>query len=102
MKDSFFFDGIDEVVIRQEREKARKLRKTQWWKTKLSQGICHYCGRIFPAKDLTMDHLLPVSRGGSSSKGNIVACCKECNTRKRDMLPAEWEDFLSERKKNKT
>jgi 5-methylcytosine-specific restriction endonuclease McrA len=101
MKDSFFFDGVDGAVIRQERDKARKLRKSQWWKTKLSRGECHYCGGIFPAKDLTMDHLLPVSRGGSSSKGNIVACCKECNTRKRDMLPTEWEDFLSEREKNK-
>jgi 5-methylcytosine-specific restriction endonuclease McrA len=96
MKDSFFFDGVDDVVIRQERDKARKLRKSQWWKTKLSQGVCHYCGEHFPAKKLTMDHILPVARGGSSSKGNIVACCKECNTRKRDMSPSEWEEFLVE------
>ena len=96
MRDSFFFDGVDDVVIRQERDKARKLRKSQWWKTKLSTGLCHYCGETFPAKKLTMDHLLPVARGGSSSKGNIVACCKDCNTKKRDMLPSEWEDFVKE------
>ena len=94
MNDSFFFDGVDEAVIRQERDKARKLRKSQWWKTKLSTGICYYCGEHFPAKKLTMDHLLPVARGGSSSKGNIVACCKEYNTRKSNMLPIEWEEFL--------
>lgn len=94
MNDSFFFDGVDEAVIRQERDKARKLRKSQWWKTKLSRGICYYCGEHFPAKKLTMDHLLPVARGGSSSKGNIVACCKECNTRKSNMLPSELEEFL--------
>lgn len=90
MNDSFFFDGVDEVVIRKERDKARKLRKSQWWKTKLSTGICHYCGEKFPARQLTMDHILPVTRGGSSSKGNIVACCKGCNTKKRDMLPDEF------------
>ena len=94
MKDSFFFDGVDEVVIRQERDKARKLRKSQWWKTKLSRGICHYCGGTFPPKKLTMDHLLPVVRGGRSSKGNIVVCCKDCNTRKRDMLLGEWEECI--------
>ena len=36
----------------------------------------------------------PLVRGGRSSKGNCVAACKDCNTRKRDMLPTEWQDYL--------
>ncbi len=30
--------------FRQEKAKARKLRKTQWWQNKLNEGVCHYCG----------------------------------------------------------
>jgi len=41
-----------------------------------------------------MDHIVPVIRGGRSTKGNIVPCCKECNNRKRHMLPVEWEEYM--------
>lgn len=43
---------------------------------------CQYCGQQFHAKDLTFDHLVPRSRGGSSSWSNIVACCNRDNGRK--------------------
>jgi 5-methylcytosine-specific restriction endonuclease McrA len=41
-----------------------------------------------------MDHIIPLSRGGRSTKGNVVPCCKECNTAKKQLLPMEWEDYL--------
>jgi 5-methylcytosine-specific restriction endonuclease McrA len=41
-----------------------------------------------------MDHVVPVIRGGKSRKGNIVPCCKECNNRKKHMIPSEWEEYL--------
>ena len=41
-----------------------------------------------------MDHVVPLMRGGVSDKGNVVPCCKDCNTRKRDLLPLEWEEYL--------
>lgn len=85
-----FFD--DEGHQRREKEKARELRQSQWWKRRLAKGVCHYCGRRFPARELTMDHVVPVARGGKSTKGNVVPCCKECNTRKKTQLPAEWEN----------
>ncbi len=85
-----FFD--DEGHQRREKEKARELRQSQWWKRRLAKGVCHYCGRRFPARELTMDHVVPVARGGKSTKGNVVPCCKECNTRKKMQLPAEWEN----------
>ena len=82
----------DEGHQRREKEKARELRQSQWWKRRLAKGVCHYCGRRFSARELTMDHVVPVARGGKSTKGNVVPCCKECNTRKKMQLPAEWEN----------
>ncbi|QSH42517.1 HNH endonuclease [Lentisphaerota bacterium ZTH] len=79
----------DEKHINRERKKARELRKTEWWRRKLQAGICHYCGKKFPPDELTMDHVVPVARGGRSNKGNIVACCKECNNDKKYLTPAE-------------
>ena len=78
-----------EEHIRKEKAKARKLRQTQWWLNKLNGGICHYCGVRCGRDDLTMDHIVPVSRGGKSVKGNIVASCKKCNTNKKYYTPAE-------------
>lgn len=41
--------------------------------------ICQYCGDIFSAKDLTLDHVLPKSKGGRTTWENIVTACKPCN-----------------------
>ena len=90
----FDFDGVDEAQFRQEREKARKLRKSRWWQNKLAQGVCYYCGRKTPPSQLTMDHVVPLSRGGKSTKGNLVTCCKECNNKKKKLLPLEWEEYM--------
>ncbi len=88
------FDGVDEAVIRRERAKARELRQSQWWRNKLGQGRCYYCGTATPAAELTMDHLVPVARGGLSSKNNVVTCCKSCNNKKKTMLPLEWTEYM--------
>ncbi len=72
-----------------EREKARELRKSQWWKNELAKGKCHYCGGTFPSDELTMDHVIPVARGGRSEKGNVVPACKECNNKKKYLTPVE-------------
>ncbi|MBS3758084.1 MAG: HNH endonuclease [Desulfobacterales bacterium] len=90
------FDHLDEDEhIRREKNKARQLRQTQWWKRQCAKGICYYCGRKFAAKDLTMDHIVPLSRGGKSTKSNVVPSCKACNTQKKTKLPMEWNDYLS-------
>ena len=77
-----FYLGVDEDIQKRERHKARDLRNSQWWKRRRSQGICHYCNKTFPPKELTMDHLIPIARGGMSVKSNVVPCCKDCNTKK--------------------
>lgn len=75
--------------IKKEREKAVKLKKTNWWRNEINRGICHYCRKKFCPKQLTMDHIVPVARGGKSVKGNVVPCCKECNNKKKYLIPAE-------------
>ena len=94
MNEKFVYGfGIDDSTIRAERKKARELRKTRWWQQKTADGICHYCHRKVPVKELTMDHIIPLSRGGQSTKGNLVPCCKECNTAKKNDLPPELEEL---------
>jgi len=83
-----------EQDIRREKEKARRLRQSGWWMRKIQKGECYYCHRNVGRENLTMDHVLPLSRGGKSRKGNIVPACKECNNNKKYLLPIEWEEYL--------
>lgn len=76
--------------IKAEKAKGRELRNSQWWKNKVQgKNPCHYCQSLVTADEVTMDHLVPLSRGGKSVKGNVVICCKTCNTQKADSTPVE-------------
>ena len=88
MDDWLTFEA-DPVHVAREREKARKLRVSGWWQRRLSKGLCAYCGQQFPARELTMDHVVPVARGGRSSRGNVVPSCKLCNNAKKLLTPVE-------------
>jgi 5-methylcytosine-specific restriction protein A len=92
-REYFDFDSPDEREIRAEREKAKSLRKTRWWQQKTASGKCFYCEKKFPFRQITMDHLVPLARGGRSTKDNIVPCCKKCNTLKKSMMPIEWDEY---------
>ena len=85
---------LDHKVMRHEKQKARELRKSQWWKNRRAYNICYYCKKTTPARQLTMDHIVALSRGGKSRKSNLVPCCKSCNNQKKNLLPFEWEEFL--------
>jgi 5-methylcytosine-specific restriction endonuclease McrA len=51
---------------------------------------CQYCGHVGPAAELTVDHVIPVSRGGSADRWeNVVIACKKCNWRKSNRVPEE-------------
>jgi 5-methylcytosine-specific restriction endonuclease McrA len=89
-----FIIAVAPEVVQREKEKARALRKTQWWQRQIGKGVCHYCGDPFPPKELTMDHIVPLIRGGRSTRGNVAAACKNCNNKKKYLLPIEWEDYL--------
>ena len=79
----------DPVHVKREREKARALRNTDWWRAQLQRGVCHYWGVKVGAENLTMDHVRRVARGGKSTRGNCVPCCKDCNSKKKAYTPAE-------------
>jgi 5-methylcytosine-specific restriction endonuclease McrA len=53
---------------------------------KRDHHVCQYCGT---SEDLTLDHVLPKSRGGKSSWDNLVTACKSCNSKKGDFTPEE-------------
>lgn len=92
---------VDEEEIGREKAKARRLRESQWWKNKRADGVCHYCQKRFPAKELTMDHVVPIVRGGKSIKSNLVPACKPCNAQKKYLLPLEWDEYLESLKTRK-
>lgn len=85
----------DDAHIGRERQKARELRQSEWWKRRCAKGVCYYCNRHVAANELTMDHIVPIGRGGKSTKGNVAPACKECNTKKKYLLPIEWEEYLA-------
>ena len=90
-----FISPVSEAEIRREKTKARDLRASAWWKRRVATGRCGYCDRAIPPRELTMDHRVPLVRGGRSTKGNLVPACKACNTAKRYLLPMEWDDYLA-------
>lgn len=54
--------------------------------------LCRYCRCEFTEqRPKTIDHVIALSRGGGHSEGNIVICCKSCNSSKCASLPEEWE-----------
>jgi len=75
--------------VKKEKEKAKALRESVWWQNQLAKGECYYCGQSFPKKDVTMDHIVPLARGGKSTKGNVVVACKPCNSDKKYYTAAE-------------
>ncbi len=51
--------------------------------------LCLYCGRRFRRRDLSRDHVTPLSRGGTDTWNNVVTACKRCNHRKSGRTPEE-------------
>lgn len=50
---------------------------------------CQYCGHARGKRELTIDHIVPKSKGGKNDWMNCVAACKDCNNLKKDLLPKE-------------
>ena len=57
------------------------------------KNMCLYCGEVFPTRSLTLDHVIPRSRGGKSTWENLVTCCMPCNKRKGDKMLDELHDM---------
>ncbi|MEK6628132.1 MAG: HNH endonuclease [Bdellovibrionota bacterium] len=100
MSDIYFTPASDSHK-KKEKEKAKVLRSGTWWKQVLGKGVCYHCELKFKASELTMDHLIPIARGGKSDKKNCVPSCKDCNTKKGYKTRAEMaiDELSNESKK---
>ena len=85
---------IPEHIRKAERQKAKDLKKSRWWQNLIQSTKCYYCEIPISREHVTMDHVVPISRGGRSQKGNLVPACKECNLNKRSLTAVEWTSYL--------
>ncbi len=84
-------------IIRLSFFNGRKLRKIRFTRRNIFERdnySCQYCGERLPARDLTLDHVVPRSRGGRSTWQNLVVACNRCNDRKASRLPRETDMSL--------
>jgi len=92
-----FIPEADDADVRREKARARELRQSAWWKRRIAAGICHYCGCAVGPRALTLDHVVPLIRGGRSVRANMVPSCKDCNSKKQSLLPWEWDAYIAAR-----
>ena len=78
--------------------------KNKWWENRMditkfkkeSDRVCHYCGKqIVNKEDLTVDHVIPISKGGENSADNLVIACKACNREKANLNVERYSEFLN-------
>ena len=81
-----------------------EIRMRNWRKDRMdiknfkkeSEKVCYYCGKQIVNKgELTVDHVVPVSKGGETAKDNFVISCKACNTEKASLNAERYAEFLS-------
>ena len=77
------------MTIYKAKEKKEKLRKRQ-------RNKCYWCGeqmnnRQYDRREITLDHIVPKSKGGLAVRENLVAACRECNERRGNMDATDFE-----------
>lgn len=55
--------------------------------------VCPYCLKVIPPKEISIDHKIPLSRGGKTVKENLVVCCKKCNQEKGSLTVEEYLEW---------
>lgn len=94
--------AINKQKRRHEKRDDFALSDEEWNETlKYFRYQCAYCGS---SEKLTYDHFYPFSKGGDFMKGNIIPCCKSCNSSKNSKLFEEWykkQTFYSKIRENK-
>jgi hypothetical protein len=71
------------------------------WRKSIKDEWKHKCAYCESSEDLTIDHIIPQSKGGKDEKNNVVCACKQCNHSKGHKLWDEWfkeQDFFTTEK----
>ena len=80
-------------------------KKIAQWKGKIPQGIyptCILCGKpITKLNELSVEHILPISRGGTDDDSNLYPSHKKCNFEKGSMTLSEWVAYLRQKEKQR-
>src|SRR5271166_1794498 len=85
------------LLIAYERVPKRHVRFSRFNIYARDNNTCQYCGRRFSRSELNLDHVMPRSRGGSSTWENVVCSCHNCNRRKGGRTPEEANMLLMRR-----
>ena len=106
-------DGKIQLYERQRRHQRRaRIKKAKGRITKAiiqelidsqfidGKGVCPYCNSKITLKDCHLDHMEPLSKGGSNEKSNLIFCCAHCNLKKSDKSLKQWLKIIS--KENST
>ena len=96
----WFQAGGNEIVKANTRNRRSRIRQAEGKHTAKEireqyarqKQKCYYCHKPLRWGEHTVDHVIPISRGGSNSISNIVIACGHCNYSKNDRLPHEWPD----------
>jgi 5-methylcytosine-specific restriction endonuclease McrA len=83
--------AIPEIIVLKKYNKlpVRDVKYSRQTLFQRDKFTCGYCGEMFDRNDLTIDHIIPKSRGGTSNWNNAISCCKPCNSFKADRTPDE-------------
>lgn len=79
--------------MRQKQAAAKGVKNPQKEKSRLyksQRGNCYYCRKHLDPHEGEIDHVIPISRGGTNEPDNLVLACSLCNARKHNKLPHEW------------
>lgn len=86
-------------LIKEKRRGPKIQRKAKWEITIEKRAACksflinrdgNKCGYCFQTKKLTIDHIIPLSKGGADKIYNMILACRSCNVEKADMNIEDW------------
>ena len=74
-------------VSRGKKDSRRKTYKSIKWKLYQKSKRCHWCKELFKLKDLTLEHIIPLDRGGLDNANNMTLACAPCNHARGNNMP---------------
>lgn len=89
------YDKMQEIIYVGKYKTRKMNKKTNSWR-------CAYCGTVlYEKKDVTVDHIIPKSKGGQTTDDNLVICCKSCNGLKSSKSKDRYIKLLKANSKKK-